>query len=37
VEKFQFLIIGEVVDEQYKRPELGFKLFNNKLFRIVPK
>lgn len=37
VEKFQFLFVGEVVDELYKRPELGFKLFNNKLFRIVPK
>jgi hypothetical protein len=37
VEKFQFLYVGEVLDELYKRPELGFKLFNNKLFRIVPK
>jgi len=36
-EKFQFLYVGEVLDELYKRPELGFRLFNNKLARIVPK
>lgn len=37
VENFRFLYIGEVLDEEYHRPELEFTLFNNKLFRIVPK
>jgi hypothetical protein len=36
LENFRFLYVGEVLDEDYHRPELGFTRFNNKLFRIVP-
>jgi hypothetical protein len=37
LEKFHVVPVGEVQDEDYHRPELLFKTFPNRLFRIVPK
>lgn len=36
-ENFRFFFVGEVIDEDFHRPELGLALFRNRLFRIVPK
>jgi hypothetical protein len=37
LENFQFVPVGEVLDEDYHRPELSFTMFQNKLFRVIPK
>jgi hypothetical protein len=37
LENFRFLPVGEVLDEDYHRPELSFTRFQNRLFRIIPK
>lgn len=36
-ENFHFLCVGEVMDEQFLRPELEFKTCSNKLFRLYPR
>ena len=37
LENFHVIPVGEVLDEDYHRPELRFATFPNRLFRIVPR
>jgi hypothetical protein len=37
LENFRVIHVGEVLDEDYHRPELRFATFPNRLFRIVPR
>jgi len=36
-ENFNLAIIGEKLAEDYHRPEMGFQIYNQKLFKILPK